>query len=400
MKKKKILFVIDSLTCAGAEKSLVTLLSLLDYAKYEVDLQLFGYGGEFEKYIPKQVTLLGPLPYMRFFQEGIWRQLKEALWKGKWKELKAKMMYSWLLRSIPNLNNTARARLFWETSKNCISATSKHYDYAIAYAQAIPTFYVADKANASHKIGWVNVSYFLQGQEKIYQKNFYARLNQIVLVSDSSLDIFKQVYPEFASKMNRIKDIINPSFIEKMSQLPINFTHPSDRACILTVARLDKQQKGYDIALKACKILKDRGVKFRWYALGRGPYEKEMRTFIMENNLESDFILLGTTDNPYPYFKKADLYVQTSRYEGFGLSIAEARLLNIPVVTTEFDAVYNQMIPEENGLVAPQDPTAVADAIERMLTDKKLYQHIVSFLKKEKKGNTEELEKFYALIEG
>lgn len=398
--KKRILFVIDSLVCAGAEKSLVTLLSLLDYTRYDVDLQLFGYGGEFEKYIPESVTLLEPLPYMRFFKEGIWRQIRDALWKGKRKELKARMMYSWLLRSVPNLTNTACARLFWETSKNCIPATHKHYDCAIAYAQAIPTFYVVDKVKASQKIGWVNVSYSLQGQEKSYQKDFYARLNQIVLVSDSSLDIFKQVYPEFVSKMNCIKDIINPNFIEQMSRLPINLTHPSDCASILTVARLDKQQKGYDIALNACKILKERGIKFKWYALGRGAYEREMLSFIKGNNLESDFILLGTTDNPYPYFKKADLYVQTSRYEGFGLSIAEARLLNIPVVTTEFDAVYNQMIPGENGLVVPQDPVAVADAIERMLTDKKLYQHIVSFLKKGKKGNTEELEKFYALIEG
>lgn len=125
-----------------------------------------------------------------------------------------------------------------------------------------------------------------------------------------------------------------------------------------------------------------------------------MEIFIAENNLQTNLFLLGFKSNPYSYLASADLYVQTSRHEGFGLSIAEARLLNVPVVTTEFDVVYNQMIPEENGLVVPQDPVAVADAIERLLTDKKLYQHIVSFLKTEKKGNTEELEKFYALIEG
>ena len=55
---KKIIFVIDSLHCAGAEKSLITLLSLLDYSKYEVDLQLFGYGGALEELLPREVTLL------------------------------------------------------------------------------------------------------------------------------------------------------------------------------------------------------------------------------------------------------------------------------------------------------------------------------------------------------
>ena len=64
--RKSILFVIDSLHCAGAEKSLTTLLSLLDYSKYDVDLQLFGYGGDLEKVLPKEVNLLEPLSYTNF----------------------------------------------------------------------------------------------------------------------------------------------------------------------------------------------------------------------------------------------------------------------------------------------------------------------------------------------
>ena len=58
--KTKLLFVIDSLICAGAEKSLVSLLNQLDYDKFEVDLQLFTYGGEFEEFLPKEVNLLPP----------------------------------------------------------------------------------------------------------------------------------------------------------------------------------------------------------------------------------------------------------------------------------------------------------------------------------------------------
>ena len=60
---KKLLFVIESLTLGGAEKSLVTLLNLLDYEKYEVDLQLFSYGKEFEKLLPQEVNLLPILPF-------------------------------------------------------------------------------------------------------------------------------------------------------------------------------------------------------------------------------------------------------------------------------------------------------------------------------------------------
>ena len=104
------------------------------------------------------------------------------------------------------------------------------------------------------------------------------------------------------------------------------------------------------------------------------------------------------TPNPYPYLKDCTLYVQTSRFEGYGLSIAEARILNKPIVTTEFDAVYNQMIQGKNGIVVPQDSVAIADAIERLLKDKELYNAIVEFQKQEKKGNTEEIEKFYQLV--
>lgn len=111
-----------------------------------------------------------------------------------------------------------------------------------------------------------------------------------------------------------------------------------------------------------------------------------MEKYIKDNGLEKHFILLGTTPNPYPFFKDAYLYVQTSRHEGFGLTIAEARLLNIPVVTTEFDAVYNQMIQGKNGIVTKQDPQMVAEAIEKLLNDSNLYQSIKYYLEKEKKA--------------
>lgn len=167
---------------------------------------------------------------------------------------------------------------------------------------------------------------------------------------------------------------------------------------LLTVARLNNKMKGYDIALEAARILRDRGVSYRWYALGRGGFREEMENYIKENHLEDHFILLGTTPNPYPCFRACTIYVQTSRIEGFGLSIAEARILNRPVVTTEYDSVYDQMVQGKNGLVVPQSSEAIADAIEKLLTDKQLYDAIVEYQRQEKKGNLEELDKFYHLI--
>lgn len=388
MKKKKLFFVIDSLICAGAEKSLVTLLSLIDYTKYSVDLQLFKYGGEFEVFVPKEVNLLKPLGITQFL-EG-----KDSFSVSKFI---ARIKYSISLRFCPNVH-AAKARMYWKHISPCIEKNPNQYDCAIAYAQCIPTFYVIDKINAKKKIGWVNCIFNLEGIEKTYQERFYQSLNQIVMVSDSSFQHFANVYPTLKYKMNIIKDIVNPHFIQDMANRESSPINKEEKTKLLTIARLNKPQKGYDISLEACKILKERGVDFKWYAIGRGPYKEEMEKYISANNLQDTFFLLGTTSNPYPYIKDCTLYVQTSRHEGYGLSIAEARILNRPVVTTEFDAVYNQMVPGKNGLVVKQDPEAVADAIERLLKDKDLYDSIVSYQQQEKKGNQEEIEKFYQLV--
>ena len=392
---KKILFVIDSLACAGAEKSLITLFSLIDYSKYEVDLQLFSYGGELESLLPKEVKLLEPFEYMKFTTLSLKKAIQNGIFKLKLKYLFSRLKFSFILRK-GKYDNKAKARLFWEINKNCIEETKKEYDIAIAYAQGVPTFYVADRVRAKRKFAWVNVSYQLEGVEKEYQREKYKKFNKIVLVSDSAKDIFEEVYPEFKEKFEVIYDINNPKIMEEMSKFGDKLPDKNEIK-LLTIGRL-ANQKGYDIALEACKILKDKGIKFKWYALGKGPLKEELEQKIDELGLKEHFILLGVTPNPYGYIKSADIYVQTSRFEGFGLAIAEARILNVPVVTTEFDAVYNQMVQRKNGIVTQMDAQSVADGIMELIENKELKNSIIEYLKKEKKGNLEEYKKFLKLL--
>lgn len=215
---KKILFAIDSLACAGAEKSLITLLSLIDYSKYEVDLQLFSYGGELENLLPKEVKLLEPFNYMKFTTLSLKKAIQEGIFKLKLKYLFSRLKFSFILRK-GKYDNKAKARLFWEINKNCIEETKKEYDIAIAYAQGVPTFYVADRVKAKKKIAWINTSYHLERIEKQYQRNKYRKFNKIVLVSNSAKNIFKEVYPEFEEKLEIIYDINNPKIMEEMSNI-------------------------------------------------------------------------------------------------------------------------------------------------------------------------------------
>ena len=183
-----------------------------------------------------------------------------------------------------------------------------------------------------------------------------------------------------------------------MANLGESYNDGFDGLKILTIGRF-AYQKGYDIALDACKKLREYGINFKWYVLGKGPLQDEIEIYIKENKLEDYFKILGVKSNPYPYIKDCDIYVQTSKFEGFGLAIAEARMLNKPVVTTRFDAVFNQMIHEKNGLVVDMNSDAVFNGIMRLINDESLRKNIIKYLENEKKGNVEEIDKFYKLIE-
>lgn len=390
---RSLLFVIESLGIGGAEKSLVTLLNLLDYTTYEVDLQLFSYGGELEKMLPKQVNLLPPLPYY----ESLSEPLKTYSFHNPLKYTKARLAYSTEIRKN-ELTNPEKAVVFWKTSHNCFEQNEKEYDVAIAYAQGTPTFYVADCVKAEKKYAWMNAIYNMSEHYIDYVKSEYERFHKIVFVSSAAKNAFHELLKvEMESEI--IQDIIDPSVINKMAELSSEAPNEmlTNDTRLLTVGRLVKN-KGYDIALDACAVLKERGLSFKWYILGSGYLENEMQRIIHNKHLEDYICLLGTRANPYPYFKQADIYVQTSRLEGFGIAIAEARTLNIPVITTAFDAVHAQMVDGENGLVVDVNANAVADGIERLMTDKALYKHIKDYLLKEKKGSTEDLSKFYALL--
>ena len=394
---KKILFVIDSLHCAGAEKSLTTLLSLLDYSKYDVDLQLFGYGGALEELVPKEVNILKPMEYIKFSSLSTKNAVIKSLKNMNFKMLSSRLKFSLAIRKN-NYSNAQKARVYWQKVSNVIENNNKEYDIAISYAQGVPTFYVAEKVCAKKKLAWVNVSYKLEDEDRVFQEQFYDKYNKIVAVSDSAKNIFLETFPKYTDKLEIIYDINDADFIKKMSDQGQSYNDNYTGLRILTIGRL-ANQKGYDMALEACKILKEKGIEFKWYSLGIGPLKEEIEKYINENNLENNFKLLGVKSNPYPFIKDCDIYVQTSRFEGFGIAIAEARMLNKPVVTTRFDAVYNQMKDRKNGLVVDMNSQGIVNGILELINNKELTNEIISYLKTEKKGNTEELEKFYKLIE-
>ena len=130
-------------------------------------------------------------------------------------------------------------------------------------------------------------------------------------------------------------------------------------------------------------MLKKKGLDFVWYFVGEGSERGRIEELIRSNVLEEQVKLVGMTPNPYPYMAMADVYVQTSSFEGFGLTLNEARILNKPVVSTNFPVVYNQIRDGENGLIAEMTPESVAEKILMLVNDEALRNRIIEATKRE-----------------
>lgn len=393
MNKKKILFVLDSLRIGGAEKSLITLLSLLDYSKYDVDLQLFAFDGAFMHSVPQEVNVLPPTSWTSFTQKSLCGQLMTGHLGKLWTRLKL---------AIGIRKNTFNGReldyFVWQQTKHQYEKSSTVYDVAIGYGHYLPSFYVLEKVDAKQKVTYLNTPFNPPKSLIEMNRQVYNGFDKIIAISQDVNNSFVSYYPEFAEKTITINDPFSVTYVEKCAAAFQPEWATENVPHLVTAARLEQNAKGMDILLDTARILKEKGLNFRWFVLGEGAYHKQMDVYIGKHNLQDNLFLLGAVANPYPYLKHATLYVQTPRFEGFGLSIAEARLLNTPVVTTSYRGWEMQMKPEKNGIVTDIDAQSVANAISRLLHHPEQIEGIRQYLQTEPKGNPEEFEKFRKFV--
>ena len=72
---------------------------------------------------------------------------------------------------------------------------------------------------------------------------------------------------------------------------------------------------------------------------------------------------MGTKTNPYPYLKQADLYVQTSIHEGFCITLGEAKVFGMPIISTEFAGAHEQLDGQMCCAVVQRSTTELCNAI-------------------------------------
>lgn len=394
--KKSLLFVMNNLTCGGAEKSLISLLETIDYSLYNVDLFLFKHEGIFINKLPKEVRLLqGPMNY-KYFDMPIKKSLMELIKKRDFKTSFYRMVLGYLAKT--ENNGAVIEQKIWKYMSRSIDEINKEYDAVIGFQEKNPIYFCVDKVKAKRKIGWIHTDYNKLGIDFRKEKVYFGKLDYIVTVSEELVNILKNNFPEYEKKFVCIHNIVSSKMIRKMSLEQVEFKAEGDKSIsLISVGRLAKE-KGLDISFEAVDRLVKKGYDIKWYLIGEGNVRKELERSIKERNLEEKIILLGLKENPYPYIRQSDIYIQTSRYEGKSISIDEAKILAKPIVITNFETADNHIKNHVDGLIAEMDSISVADHLEKLINDEMLRRKFINSLTEEELGTEDEVYNLYKLI--
>ncbi|MEI6578077.1 MAG: glycosyltransferase, partial [Eubacteriales bacterium] len=347
--KKRLLFVIPSLCEGGAEKSLLTLLSLMDYEKYEVDLFAFNPTGMLAEMLPENVNVLNlPKDYITSRLPLIKSFFTFAL-RGKFKLAFYRFRYSQILRKYSYTNKAEQYA--WKYLTKFLPVFDNKYSVAIGYLEKTPNYFIVDNVRAKSKIAYIHSDYEKLEVDADFDNRYFAKINWVVTVSKVCAESLIKIIPAIKSKTTVIENIILKEEIERLSMSSPLFEGEFAGKILLTVGRISRE-KGIDLAVEACKTLLVDGWQVRWYHIGTGDLQEEIQSMIDANGLKNSFILLGKKKNPYKYMAQCDIYVQPSRFEGKSIAIEETKALAKPIVATRFSTVVNQIEDGITGFIA------------------------------------------------
>ena len=152
------------------------------------------------------------------------------------------------------------------------------------------------------------------------------------------------------------------------------------------------------MAVEACNILKKNNFSIKWYIVGDGTERKKLEEKIDKYGLKDTFYILGFKENPYAYLAQGDIYVQPSRFEGKSIAIDEAKIMNMPIVLTNFNTAKYQIDNNKTGVIVDMNAQSLAYGIEKLITNTKLKENLINNLSIKEFGNEEEIDKLYELI--
>lgn len=392
--KKRVLIFSHAMELGGVERSLLGLLSAIDYDRCEVDLFLMRHSGELLPLLDARAHLLPEKPEYAALavpMAGLLRRGQLGVLCGR---LRGKCAARRFDRRCGDGRASLTALLYSHqyTLRAMPSVSEREYDLAISFLT--PHYFVRERVRAKRYAAWIHTDYTAFFTDRAAELAMWQGYDALFGVSEEVSAAFQAVFPELAARVGVFENILPEALIRAQAQQRVHL----QETALLSIGRFC-EAKNFDNVPDICRRLTDDGLNVRWYLIGYGPDEALIRQKITEAGMQERVILLGRQDNPYPYLRACDLYVQPSRYEGKSVAVREAQLLCKPVVITNYATAAGQLTNGVDGVIAPMDNAGCAAAIAALLRDRARMQQLAENCKARDYTNRGQIEKLYALID-
>lgn len=212
------------------------------------------------------------------------------------------------------------------------------FDASICYSHHHKILAKIARASSQNNICFIHTDLTQSRSEKdlrtLCRKLRFDKFTKTICVSEKAKESFNRIYPEYSGKLYMVYNLIDYKRIQKLSK---EFSINSEKKCptFLNVARHadDNHKKISRIISAASKLVKE-GYDFKVILIGDGKEHKSYCDLISRENLSNYFEILGQMTNPFPYFIYADVLIVSSKFEGYGIIIDEAKTLSLPIITT------------------------------------------------------------------
>ena len=400
--KPKIFINMHYLEVGGAERALLGLLNAMDTNRVDVDLFINQHTGDFMPLIPDNVNLL---PEMRGYN-AIERPMKQIFLEGQlgvfWGRLRARRQHAKYNKTLTGMARRMDCSAFQyvaDAVQPFLPSLERLGEYDLAISFITPHNIVLNKVKSKKKIAWIHTDYSAIHVNVDKELPVWAGYDYIASISPDCKRSFLKLFPSLEKKIVDIENILSPEFVRQQAKLfDASNEMQSDGLKLLSVGRYT-QAKNYENVPDIARRIVNAGYSdLRWYIIGFGGLESLIRQKIAEAGMENHVILLGKKDNPYPYIKACDIYVQPSRYEGKSVTVREAQILCKPVIVTNYTTAGSQIRDGIDGVIVPLDNEACANGIINVVENKELLNSISAWLSTHDYGNESEVEKIYNIF--
>lgn len=396
--KKRIFIAIHYLEIGGAEISLIGLLNSMDYSRYEVDLFVYSHQGELMKLIPPEVNLLPEISKYAQMERPMISVLKGGHVDVVLARLCAKLQFALYARRVKPKDGSAVFQYVANTVTPCLPSLHKLGLYDLAISFLTPHNIVLEKVQSRTKIAWIHTDYSKIDVNASLELPVWNGYDYIASISPDVSRTFLSVFPSLKGKIVEIANILSSAFVRNRASEKTDLSvFKKENINLLSVGRFCYPKNFDNVPDILCRVRKQ-GVNAYWYLIGYGGDEALIRQRIQEAGMEKYVVILGKKENPYPYIKSCDFYIQPSRYEGNSVTVREAQMLCKPVVVANYPTAASQIQNGKDGIIVSLDNAACAEGIVQLIRNPELQNRLIQFLKEHDYGNEREIEKIYRFL--